>query len=172
MFHLPSMCSFSHLKRDNVTRFSTFGFFHESVSPKPLSIPPGPFRIFSKIAEIFAAQGGKWKKSSIIKVLIILIGHLGEVELTYRYIFAFKLTLRSHWYCTFTCENLRKFSKKSKRSIEILWGWEKTDSWIKPEEKNLVTLSLYHNFAIISCRIYFFCSFYNKNWCKNRWKII
>ncbi len=25
------------------------GFFHESVSPKPLSIPLGPFRIFSKI---------------------------------------------------------------------------------------------------------------------------
>ncbi len=26
-----------------------FWFFHESVSPKPLSIPLGPFRIFSKI---------------------------------------------------------------------------------------------------------------------------
>jgi hypothetical protein len=25
------------------------GFFHESVSPKPLSTPLGPFRIFSKI---------------------------------------------------------------------------------------------------------------------------
>ncbi len=34
-------------------------------------------------------------KSSIIKVLIILFGHLWEVELTYRYIFAFKFTLRS-----------------------------------------------------------------------------
>jgi hypothetical protein len=30
-------------------RFSTSGFFHESVSPKPLSIPVGPFRFFSKI---------------------------------------------------------------------------------------------------------------------------
>jgi hypothetical protein len=39
--------------------------------------------------------GGKWKKSSIIKVLIILFGHLWEEELTYRYIFAFKFTLRS-----------------------------------------------------------------------------
>jgi len=59
--------------------------------------------------EIFPAQGaqvvdtgGKWKKSSIIKVLIILFGHLCEIELTYRYIFAFKFTLRSqqpdrHW---------------------------------------------------------------------------
>jgi hypothetical protein len=43
--------------RDSVTRFLTSGFFHESVSPKPLSIPLGPFQIFSKIAEIFAAQG-------------------------------------------------------------------------------------------------------------------
>jgi hypothetical protein len=39
--------------------------------------------------------GGKWKKSSIIKVLIILFGHLWKVELTYRYIYAFKFTLRS-----------------------------------------------------------------------------
>ncbi len=31
--------------------------------------------------------GGKWKKSSIIKILIILFWHLWEVELTYRYIF-------------------------------------------------------------------------------------
>jgi hypothetical protein len=34
---------------DSVTRFSTSGFFHESVSPKPRSIPLGSFRIFSKI---------------------------------------------------------------------------------------------------------------------------
>jgi hypothetical protein len=34
---------------DSVTRFSTSGFFHESVSPKPLSITLGPFKIFSKI---------------------------------------------------------------------------------------------------------------------------
>ncbi len=35
------------------------------------------------------------KKSLIIKVLIIFFGHRWEVELTYRYIFAFKFTLRS-----------------------------------------------------------------------------
>jgi hypothetical protein len=35
------------------------------------------------------------KKISIIKVLIILFGHLWEEELTYRYMFAFKFTLRS-----------------------------------------------------------------------------
>ncbi len=34
-----------------------FWFFHESVSPKPLSIPFGPFQFFRKFVEIFAAQG-------------------------------------------------------------------------------------------------------------------
>jgi hypothetical protein len=81
-----------------------FWFFQESISHKPLSIPLGPFQIFRKFMEIFAAQGtppvslkpvAKRKKSSIIKVLIILFGHLWKVELTYRYIFAFKLTLKS-----------------------------------------------------------------------------
>ncbi len=38
--------------------------------------------------------GGKWKKSSIRKILIILLGHLWIVEITYIYIFAFKFTLR------------------------------------------------------------------------------
>jgi hypothetical protein len=54
----------------------------------PLSIPLWSFRIFSKIrGDIrsfrFATgvndTGGKCKKSSIIKVLIILFGHLWEV---------------------------------------------------------------------------------------------
>jgi hypothetical protein len=66
--------------KGSVTRFLTSGFFHESVSPKPLSIPLGSFRIFSKIrgdirSSRFATgvvdTGGKCKKSSIIKVLII-----------------------------------------------------------------------------------------------------
>jgi hypothetical protein len=53
-----------------------FWFFHESVSPKPLSIPLGPFRIFSKIfGDIHSSRWTtglvKWKKSSIIKVLFI-----------------------------------------------------------------------------------------------------
>ncbi len=38
---------------------------------------------------------GKWKKSSIINVQIILFGQLWEVQLTYRYTVAFKFTLRS-----------------------------------------------------------------------------
>jgi hypothetical protein len=33
------------------TRFSTLGFFHESVSPKPPSIPMGPFKIRGDIRE-------------------------------------------------------------------------------------------------------------------------
>jgi hypothetical protein len=44
-------------QRDTVTRFFASGFFHESVSPQPQSIPLGPFQIFSKFAEIFASQG-------------------------------------------------------------------------------------------------------------------
>jgi hypothetical protein len=72
--------------------------------PKPLSIPLWPFQIFLKIrGDIRSSRcttgdnntGGKWKKSSIIKVLIILFVYLWEVELTYRYNFAFKFTLRS-----------------------------------------------------------------------------
>ncbi len=34
---------------DIVTRFFASGFFHESVSPQPQSIPLGPFKIFAKI---------------------------------------------------------------------------------------------------------------------------
>jgi hypothetical protein len=63
-----------------------------------LNLPLLPFPIFSKnCGDIRSSRcttgvvdtGGKWRKSSIIKVLIILFGHLWEVELTYRYIFAF-----------------------------------------------------------------------------------
>ncbi len=88
---------------DTFTRFLTSGFFHESVSPKHLSIPVRPFRIFSKIrGDIRGSRcttgvndtGGKWKKSSSRKILIILFGHLWVVELTYTYIFAFKFTIR------------------------------------------------------------------------------
>jgi hypothetical protein len=51
-------------------RFFASGFFHESVSPKPLIIPIGPFLIFQKIrgdirSSRFATSvndtGGKWK---------------------------------------------------------------------------------------------------------------
>jgi hypothetical protein len=60
--------------------------------PQPQSIPLRPFRIFSKIrgdirSSRFATDvndtGGKWKKSSIRKMLIILFSHLWVVEETY-----------------------------------------------------------------------------------------
>ncbi len=83
-----------------------FWFFYESVSPKPLSIPLAQFRIFSKIRRNIRSSrcttcvvdtGGKWKKSSIIKALIILFRYLWEVELTYWYIFAFKFKVSAAW---------------------------------------------------------------------------
>jgi hypothetical protein len=55
-------------------------------------IPLGPFQIFSKIrgdirSSRFATgvndTGGKWKKPSSRKIIIILFGHLWVVELTY-----------------------------------------------------------------------------------------
>jgi hypothetical protein len=70
--------------------FFASGFFHESVSPKLLIIPLGPFQIFSKIrgdirSSRFATgvvdTGGKWKKSSIRKIDMISFGHLWVVEL-------------------------------------------------------------------------------------------
>jgi hypothetical protein len=70
--------------------FFASGFFHESVSPKALIVQLGPFRIFSKIrgdiGSSWFATGvndtdGKWKKSLIRKILIILLGHLWVIEL-------------------------------------------------------------------------------------------
>jgi hypothetical protein len=70
--------------RDSATRFSTSGFFHESVSLKLLSIPLGPFQISGYIRSSTCTTGvndtaisvndtgGKWKKSSIRNILIIL----------------------------------------------------------------------------------------------------
>ncbi len=48
----------------------------------------------SKFATGVDDTGGKWKKSSIRKILIILFGHLWVVEETYILIFAFKFTFR------------------------------------------------------------------------------
>jgi hypothetical protein len=53
--------------------------FHDLAFPKPLSITVGPFRILSKIRgdiQLKVHHSGKWKKSSIIQILIILFGHL------------------------------------------------------------------------------------------------
>ncbi len=67
-------------------------FFMNQFPLKPLSIPIGPFRIFSKIrGDIRSSRcttgvvdtGGKWEKSSIRKLFNISWGHLSVVELTY-----------------------------------------------------------------------------------------
>ncbi len=58
----------------------------------------GRFEIFRKFSKTFAAQGEQMEmenKSFIRNVLIILFGHLWEVELASGYIFAFNFTLRS-----------------------------------------------------------------------------
>ncbi len=83
--YLPALPSlFFPLKRDSVTRFFATGFFLESVSPKPLTITLGLFRIFSKFrgdirSSRFATgvndTGGKWQKLSSRKILIILFSH-------------------------------------------------------------------------------------------------
>jgi hypothetical protein len=71
-------------------RFFASGFFRESISPKPLIIPLGPFQIFSKIrgdirSSRFATgvneTGDKWKKSSIRKMFMIFFGHRWVVAL-------------------------------------------------------------------------------------------
>jgi hypothetical protein len=67
-------------------------FASGSVSLQPQNIPLRPFRIFSKIrgdirSSGFATgvndTGGKWKKSSNRKILIILFSHLWVEEETY-----------------------------------------------------------------------------------------
>ncbi len=87
--------------------FRLLVFFMNQFSTSSWVYHEGRFKFFRKFAEIFAAQGAPPVSltltltltpvayGKIIKVLIILFGHLWEVELTYRYIFAFKFTLRS-----------------------------------------------------------------------------
>ncbi len=62
----PQLCAYlidwrahalTHLRllKESVTRFSTSGFFHKSVSPKPLSIHLGPFRCLQVHFKVSAA---------------------------------------------------------------------------------------------------------------------
>ncbi len=159
------------ISRDSVTRFSTCGFFHESVSPKPLSIPAisNFFENSWRYSQLKVLH--RWKKSSIIKVLIILFGHLWEVELTYRFCLQVHFKVSAAWYCSRFATDVNdtgvdtggkfssgvvdtggapwlanlsaNFRKKLNGPNGILWGWVETDSWKKPEAKSLVTLSLY-----------------------------
>ncbi len=110
-----------------------FRFFHESVSPKPLSIPFVLFQIFLKIlwdirSSMYTTSHHRcrWYRWQIchwcswhwhhIRHLCHLICH------------------QCHWYwwCTLICEYLCEF-------FRVLG---EDDSWKKPEAKNLVILSL------------------------------
>jgi hypothetical protein len=75
-----------HFLKGQCHEIFCFSFFHESVSPKPLIIPIGLFQIFFKIrGDIRSSRcttgvvdtGGKWKKSSIIKIFFILLDTFG-----------------------------------------------------------------------------------------------
>jgi hypothetical protein len=104
---------------------SASGFFHDSVSPQPLSIPFGPFRIFSKIrVDIRSSRlttgvvdtGGKWKKSLIRKFFYKFLGHLWQICHQCR---------RYRW-STLSCEYLRECSKKFETALMVYSGsWGK-----------------------------------------------
>ncbi len=126
--------------------FRLFSFFTWIGSPQAPDYPLRPFQIFSKIAEIFAAQGAppvsktlvaKGKKSSIWKVFIISFGHLWVVELAYlppvSLIPVVHLDLRISPQIFKTIRN---------DPSVIFRGLKEDDSWKKSEAKNLVTLSL------------------------------
>ncbi len=83
--------------------------------------------------------------------------HLCVVDLTYRYIFSFKFTLRCQQsdivpiICTIVVDtdgasSLRishKLFEKIRNDTNVIFGGlGQDDSWKKPEVKNLVTLSL------------------------------
>jgi hypothetical protein len=82
--------------KGTVSRDFRLHFFHELVSPQPLSIPLVPFcnsKIRRDIGSLryttgVVGTGGKYKKSSPRTVLIVLVEHLWVVELTYRSIFS------------------------------------------------------------------------------------
>jgi hypothetical protein len=113
---------------------------------------------FLIFAEIFAAQSGKWKKSSIRKFFYDSFGHLWVVELAYKYIFSSSFQVVSS--LTIAPVVLspvslipvvhlelriypRIFEKLRNGLNGILWGCGETDSWKKPEAIYLVTMSLF-----------------------------
>ncbi len=95
---ISSKISRKRLLKGHCHEIFCFGFFLDPVSPKSLIILLGPFRTFSKFrGDICSSRfatgvndtGGKWKKSSSRKILIILFGHLWVVELTYIFLYCF-----------------------------------------------------------------------------------
>ncbi len=137
-------------------------FFVNQFPPKPLSIPLRPFQICSKTCcDIGSSRcttgvvtGGNRKNLQKGQIFIILFWYLWVVELTYRYIFYFRFTVRCkqsdivpiicHWcqrhrWFTLTCEYLREYLKKIKMILMLFSGED--GSWKKSQAKNLVTLS-------------------------------
>ncbi len=82
------------------------GFFHESVSPKPLSIPLGPFQIFSKIR-------GEIRSSRFAAGIVDTGGKFATGVNNTREI-GCKISRQCRWYrrCILTFQYLREFSKK------------------------------------------------------------
>ncbi len=123
--------------------FDFWFFLHESVSPKHLSITVRPFQIFSKIhGDISGSRcttgvvntGGNWKKFCLqvhfkVSAAWYCSHYLPPVSLTP----VVHLELRiSPWIV----------EKNWNDPPVIFRGLGEGDSWKKPEEKNLVTLSL------------------------------
>jgi hypothetical protein len=91
----------SRVFKGTVSReFRLLVFFMNQFPPTP-EYNIRPFQIFLKIlGDIRSSRcatgvvntGGKWKKSSVINILLTLFGHLWEGELTFSYILAFKFT--------------------------------------------------------------------------------
>jgi len=104
--------------------FRLLVFFMNQLPPSPWGYHQCCFEFFRKFAEIFAVQGAPPVSLTPVarifnhKSFNYFVGHLWEIELTYRYIFAFQFSLRSQkpdivpiichryrWYrwCTLTC---------------------------------------------------------------------
>jgi hypothetical protein len=82
----------------------------------------GHFKFFRKFADIFAAQG-------LPLVSLTPVANFPPVSLIPVVHLALQISPQI-------------FEKIQNGSDGILWGWGETDSWKKPEEKNLVTQSL------------------------------
>ncbi len=126
-------------------------FFMNQFLPSPWVYHIWPFQFFSKIrsSRCTTGVGGKWKKSSVIKVLIILFGHLWEEELTYWYIFAFKFTLRClqpDIVTIFATGVIDPGGKKSSDTVPLNHTYGKKITMVA-----YLRVDLRHNTTVLSC---------------------
>ncbi len=116
-----------------------FSFFHESVSPKLLSIPLGQFRIFSKIRGDIRSRC-RWYRWQIFRGIVDTGGKFATGVNNTRGTGGICHRCRWHWWCTLTCENLREFLKKIEMTVKLFSGvWGKVI-----HEKNLKQKILWH----------------------------